>query len=158
MECEVYLDFNGHSYLKYREADKVWYFVSMVEGTIETIQMTINQMREVRLRIYEKSTVENFARVYLSSYVAISNTARAILRPLAGYIQDHIGDSEPKKFSGGSVSLHEICEEKNWDPKVVRKHLRKIMDKPGGRWEWEPDEAVKIVEIISECLAPATTN
>ena len=158
MECEVYINFNGNTFLKYREVEKVWYFVSLVSGSIETVQLTFNEMRSQRLVKYDKSTPQHFAEIYLSSHLSISSQARAVLRPLLGLSGDSSEDSGGPKFSGGSVSLHEICELYSWDPKRVRKHLRKLMNKPGGRWEWDPEEAQKVVEMVKECLLQENTN
>lgn len=158
IEYKVYLDFNGHSFLKYREMERVWYFVTMVDGTIETVHMTPQEFRRKKLKPYDKSSPEKFAQVYWNSYVPMSTTARAILRPLVGEIEDTGTPVEPHKFSSGSVSLHEICEVNKWDCKKARKYLRRTMNKPGGRWEWEADHVDKIVTILRECFLQETTN
>ena len=158
MQNEVFINFNGNTFLSYRETDKVGCFVSLMSGSIETHQLTINEMRRMRLTRYDKCTPEHFAKVYLSSHLPITPQARAILRPLVGLFEDSREDFGGQKFSGGTVSLHEICEIHSWDPKQVRKQLRKLMDKPGGRWEWDPDEAQKVIAMVKECLPPETTN
>ncbi len=158
MQHEVFINFNGNTFLSYRETEKVGCFVSLMSGSIETIQLTINEMRRMKLTHYDKCTPEHFAKVYLSSYLPITSQARAILRPLVGISGDSIENLGDQKFSSGTVSLQEICEIYSWDPKQVRKHLRKLMNKPGGRWEWDPDEAQKVIAMVKECLPQETIN
>lgn len=158
MQNEVFINFNGNTFLSYRETDKVGCFVSLMSGSIETHQLTINEMRRMKLTRYDKCTPQHFAEVYLSSHLAISPQARAILRPLVGLSEDSPEKFGDQKFLGGTVSLQEICEIYSWDPKQVRKQLRKLMDKPGGRWEWDPEEAQKVIAMVKECLPPETTN
>ena len=158
MDYSVMIDFNGHTYLQYRDMGKTRAFVSMVSGVIETIQLTLTEIKKIRLKPLEKGTPEQFAAVYLGSYVEMTRSARAILRGIMGYAVDQTPPEEATRFSGGSVSLQEICELRGWDPQKARKYLRKLVEKPGGRWEWSPEEAEKIATLIQECLSQETTK
>ena len=83
----------------------------------------------------------------------ISRSARAILAGVLGTEIAHTEEPSGPKFFSGAVGLEEICEALKITPQVARKHLRKLVDKPGGRWEWEPDQAEKIKQMLVECIA-----
>ena len=151
MEYKVFVDRNRHTYLLYRENDKTKQYVSMVSGKIDTVSLGRSEFKD--LVEYTAQTPQHFAEVYLKSYMEISRAARAIL---AGVLGTEIAQTEEpsgSKFSSGSVGLEEICEVLKITPQVARKHLRKLVEKPGGRWEWEPEQAEKIKQMLTECIA-----
>lgn len=147
----VYLDRNRHAHLQYRDAGKTRHFITMYTGTIECVQLTAKDY--LRLRPYDKHSPEHFAELCLNSHLPITRSARIILRTLLG--QSEVADSteEQASFSGTSVSLEEIAQVNNWEPSKCRKHLRKMVEKPGGRWAWSPEEAEKIAAMLKECFS-----
>lgn len=50
----------------------------------------------------------------------------------------------------GGVSLKKVCADADIDPKLARRILRAKGGKPGGRWEWTPEEAPKIIKMLKE--------
>lgn len=150
-ECLIFIDHNQHTYLQYRDSGKVRHFVTLRDGSIDCIQL--HPKDYLRFKKYVKHTPEHFAEVYLSSYLAISRQARVILRGILGHSSELEAQPEATSFSGGSVGLQEICEASGWEPSKARKFLRKLIEKPGGRWEWSPEEAQKISGMLKECFA-----
>ena len=144
----IYLDYNRHSYLQYRDAGKTRHFVTLKGGSIDCVQLSAKDF--MRLKKYEKRTPQQFAETYLSSPLAISRQAKVILRGVLGKSSETEGQQERASFSGGSVTLEEIAEANQWDPSRCRKFLRKTVEKPGGRWAWEPEEAGKIQSMLKE--------
>ena len=144
----IFLDFNRHSYLQYRDAGKTRHFVTLKGGTIECVQLTAKDF--MRLKKYDKRTPSQFAQTYLGSSLAISRQARVILRGILGQSEDSAPAEQQPSFSGGSVSLEEIAEANHWDPSRCRKFLRKAIEKPGGRWAWSPEEAEKVQAMLKE--------
>lgn len=152
----IYVDRNRHTYLMFRDNEKTRQYVSMVNGQIEIIQMTRREWKE--LIRYKDCTPEHFAAVYLKSTQDISRQARAILKGILGHPEEKLAPEGGPRFSEGSISLQQLCEVYNWNPSKVRKQLRKLMNKPGGRWNFTPDEAEKIISMVKECLRQETTS
>ncbi len=144
----MFTDHNRHTYLQYRDNVKTRDYVAMIDGTIDCIQLAAKDYRGFKK--YEKCTPEHFAQVYLNSHLAISRSARAILRGILGQSSETEDRSERASFAGESVTLEEICKDANISPQHARKFLRKAIEKPGGRWAWSPDEAAKILEMLVE--------
>lgn len=147
---EIFLDANRYTYLQYKDNGKTRNYVSMVNGSIDCIQLHQSEFR--RLKRYTRKSVEHFARVYLNSHLAISRSARAILRGILGYTMDSEPQNGPlggPRSSSGMVPLEEILEG-SWNPSMARKFLRKNVEKPGGRWAWEPEEAEVIRAMLKE--------
>ena len=147
----VFVDRGRHTFLEFRDTGKVKHFVTMTNGVIEIIQLSVNEVKSNGLKPHN-STPEHFARVYLSSYLEISRSARAILNGIIGHSEAHSPEPAATSFSGGSVSLEQICEGLKLDPSRCRKYLRKLVEKPGGRWAWSPEEAEKISSLLKECF------
>lgn len=152
----VYVDRNRHTYLMFRDNEKTRQYVSMVNGQIEIIQLTRREWKE--LIRYKECTPEHFAEVYLKSTQDMSRQARAILKSILGQPEEKLSPTESPRFPEGSISLQQLCEVYNWNPSKVRKQLRKLMNKPGGRWNFTPDEADKIVTMVKECLHRENTS
>lgn len=149
-EYQVFFDRNRHIYLQYRDAGKTRHFITMHTGTIECIQLTAKDF--LRLRKYDKHGPEHFANTCLKSHLPITRSARVILRGLLGQSEATGATEERASFSGTSVSLEEISQLNNWEPSKCRKFLRKLVEKPGGRWAWSPEEAEKITVMLKECF------
>lgn len=149
-EYQVFFDRNRHTYLQYRDAGKTRHFITMHTGTIECIQLTAKDF--LRLRKYDKHGPEHFANTCLKSHLPITRSARIILRGLLGQSEATGAPEERASFSGASVSLDEIAQMNNWEPSKCRKFLRKLVEKPGGRWAWSPEEAEKITVMLKECF------
>ena len=149
-EYSVHLDRNRHAYLQYRDAGKTRHFIILHQGSVECIQLTAKDF--LRLRPYDKHGPEHFAQVCLNSHLPVARSARVILRGLLGQSEAADGSSERASFSGSSVSLEEICELNHWEPQKCRKFLRKLVEKPGGRWAWSPEEAEKVTLMLKECF------
>ena len=149
-EYQVFFDRNRHTYLQYRDAGKTRHFITMHTGTIECIQLTAKDF--LRLRKYDKHGPEHFANTCLKSHLPITRSARVILRGLLGQSEVAGAPEERASFSGTSVSLEEISQLNNWEPSKCRKFLRKLVEKPGGRWAWSPEEAEKITVMLKECF------
>ena len=149
-EYQVFFDRNRHTYLQYRDAGKTRHFITMHTGTIECIQLTAKDF--LRLRKYDKHGPEHFANTCLKSHLPITRSARVILRGLLGQSKAAGATEERASFSGTSVSLEEISQLNNWEPSKCRKFLRKLVEKPGGRWAWSPEEAEKITVMLKECF------
>ena len=148
-EYKVWVDSSRHTYLQYRDTGKVRHFITMESGSIDQVQL--KYVDYVKLKPC-KSTPEQFARVYLGSCLNISRGARAILRGILGAHTESEAPVEAARFSGGTVSLQEISEVLGKSPTECRKHLRKLVNKPGGRWVWSPEEAEKITNLLRECF------
>ena len=148
----VYVDRSRHTFLEFRDTGKVKHFVTMLNGNIDIVQYSQSEQKSMGLKAH-KSSPEHFARVYLSSFLEISRGARAILNGIIGHSSEPIRDTGATSFSGGTVSLEEIAQGLKLDPSKCRKHLRKLVEKPGGRWAWSPEEAEKISALLQECLA-----
>lgn len=148
-QAQVYVDRNRNTYLEYRDTGKVKHFVCMLDGSIDTVQLP---PKDYKSFIPRDITPQHFAQKYLSSLLPISRSARAILRGFLGDSDEKTEAADSTRFTSGTVSLQEICEGNNWEPSRVRKHLRKLIEKPGGRWAWSPEEAERIVTIIRECM------
>lgn len=149
-EYQVFFDRNRHTYLQYRDAGKTRHFITMHTGTIECIQLTAKDF--LRLRKYDKHGPEHYANTCLKSHLPITRSARVILRGLLGQSEATGAPEERASFSGASVSLDEIARMSNWEPSKCRKFLRKLVEKPGGRWAWSPEEAEKITIMLKECF------
>lgn len=54
----------------------------------------------------------------------------------------------PAPSRDGLVTLAEICEELNIEPRDARKTLRNKVEKPDSGWCWTPDEAKKIKAML----------
>ena len=147
-ECAIYLDFNRHTYLQYRDAGKTRHFVCLKNGSIECVQLQAKDF--MRLKKYEKRTPQQFAETYLKSHLTITRQARVILRGILGQSGEIPADPAAASFSGGSVTLEQIAEANQWDATRCRKFLRKAVEKPGGRWAWAPEEAEKIQAMLKE--------
>lgn len=147
-DYQVFTDHNRHTFLQYRDMGKTRHYVAMLEGSIDCIQLSAKDFRG--LKKYEKCTPEHFAEVYLKSHLPLSRSARAILRGVLGDSGDPAEGASDKKFSSGTVTLEEILEGTGISPQHARKFLRKTVDKPGGRWAWEPEEAARILEMLVE--------
>ena len=148
---QIFIDHNRHTYLQYRNNGKTRNFVSMVEGSIDCVQLSAKEFRSFKL--YTKYTPEHFAKTYLKSHLAISRSARAVLRGILGdSSQENEGAGSPR-FSEGTVGIQEIALENNWEPSHCRRFLRKAMDKPGGRWNFSPEEAQRVTEMLKEYFA-----
>lgn len=150
---KVWVDRNRHTFLEYRDSGKVRHYVSMVNGSIEIVQMGQAEYKHLEHCL---STPEHFARIYLKSTLGISRAARAILSGILSDTGESVPEPSGASFSSGTVSLEQICEGFNWNPSKARKHLRKLMEKPGGRWAWSPEDAEKIVTMLKECFADAS--
>ena len=146
----VWVDRNRHTFLEYRDTGKVRHYVSMIGGSIEVMQMTPTEYKQLEPCL---STPEQFAKTYLKSTLGISRAARAILTGILGATGESVPAPSATSFHSGTVTLEQISEENNWNPSKARKHLRKLMDKPGGRWAWSPEDAEKIVTMLKECFA-----
>ena len=145
---KIFIDHNRYTYLQYRDNGKTRDYVSMVEGSIDCIKLSVRDLKG--FKPYTKSTPEHFAKTYLGSHLAISRAARAVLRGV-------LGDSSPEnegagspRFSEGTVGIQEIALENNWEPSHCRRFLRKAMEKPGGRWNFTPEEAQRVTEMLKE--------
>jgi hypothetical protein len=149
-EYQVFINHNRNTFLQYRDAGKTRHYVTMMDGSIDCIQLSAKDYRG--LKVEKKSTPEHFAEVYLKSHLSISRPARAILRAVLGESGDIQENPSDPRFSG-SVTLEQIAEGNNWEPSRCRKFLRKLVDKPGGRWAWPPEEAEKITNILRECMS-----
>jgi len=88
----------------------------------------------------------------MDSYLDISRSARAILRGILGVTEESQPSDSGPRFTGGTVSLESICEALQLDPSKCRKHLRRLVEKPGGRWEWSSEGAEKITSLLKECF------
>lgn len=150
-EYQVFVDRQRRAYLQYRAGEKSRQYVSINNGGIDTVSLNKSEFSE--LIEYTTQTPQHFAEVYLNSFMEISRAARAILVAVLGVQTDSQQGAAEAKFSSGAVSLEEICEALKTTPQVARKHLRKLIDKPGGRWAWEPEQAEKIRAMLVECLA-----
>lgn len=149
-EHPIFIDHNRHTYLQYRDAGKTRHFVTLRDGSIDCVQLSAKDY--MRFKKYEKHDAQHFARVYLSSHLDISRQARVILRGILGQSEGAAAPEERASFSGGSVGLQQIAEAGGWEPSRCRKFLRKLVEKPGGRWEWSPEEAEKISAMLKECF------
>ena len=145
----VFVDAARHTFLEFRDTGKVKHYISMLDGSINIIQMTPSEQKQLKPCT---STPEHFAKTYLSSYLEISRSARAILKGILGDHAPTVENPSDTSFSGGTVSLEEISQVNNWCPSKARKHLRKLVEKPGGRWAWSPEEAEKITALLKECF------
>lgn len=150
----VWVDRNRHTFLEYRDTGKVRHYVTMMNGSIETIQMTPTEFKQLEPCL---STPEHFANTYLKSSLDISRSARAILSTILKGSGQSVPEPSATSFSQGSVTLEQIVQENNWDAHKARKFLRKLVNKPGGRWAWPPEEAEKIVSMLKECFADEAT-
>lgn len=149
----VWVDSGRHTFLQYRDTGKTRHYVSMRDGSIDLVQM--NRSEFIRLKPCA-STPEHLASVYLKSFMSISRGARAILRGVLGESEDSAPAPSATSFTGGTVSLAQISEGRGWDLARARKFLRKLVDKPSGRWEWSPEEAQRIESILEECFDHGT--
>jgi len=147
-DYKIFTDHNRHTYLQYRDNGKTRNYISMVDGTIDCIQLSKTDF--IRLKPYIKSTTEHFAKTYLNSHLTISRAARAVLRGVLGDSGAENEASGDPRFSGGTVGIQEIALENNWEPSHCRRFLRKTLDKPGGRWVFSPEEAQRITEMLKE--------
>ena len=150
-QLQIYIDRNSYTYLQYRDSGKVRHFVTLRSGSIECIQLTAKDF--MRLRKYDKKSPADFAKTYLSSFLPISRQARVVLRGILGQAEGDMPPERGSSFTGGTVGIQEIAEANQWEPSKCRKFLRKMIEKPGGRWEWSPEEAQKIEAMLRECFA-----
>lgn len=146
----VYVDRSRHTFLEFRDTGKVKHYISMLDGTIDIIQMTPAEQKQLKPC---SSTPEHFAQTYLNSFLEISRSAKAILKGILGTHSDIPENPGAPRFTEGTVSLEQISQELNLDPSKCRKHLRKLVEKPGGRWAWSPEEAERITTLLKECFA-----
>lgn len=58
--------------------------------------------------------------------------------------------SSSKSSSGNTLNLKQLCQELKLDPSKARQKLRKKFGATGARYEWTPDEAVKIREVLTQ--------
>lgn len=145
---QIFTDYHRHTYLQYRDNGKTRSYIAMVDGSIDCIQLPAKDFRG--LKLYTKSTPEHFAKTYLNSYLAISRSARAVLRGILGDSSpESVAAGDPRSESG-TVGIQELAAENNWEPSHCRRFLRKAMDKPGGRWNFTPEEAQKVTEMLKE--------
>ena len=149
-EHKVFVDAGRHTFLEFRDTGKVKHYVSMLDGTIDIIQMTPAEQKQLKPCA---STPEHFAKTYLNSFLEVSRSAKAILKGILGTHSDIPENPSAPRFTEGTVSLEQICEVSRWEPSRARKHLRKLVEKPGGRWAWSPEEAEKITTLLKECFA-----
>jgi hypothetical protein len=58
------------------------------------------------------------------------------------------------------VTLKQICEELNIKPAAARRKLRGKLGKSEGdfRWEFTPEEAIKVKDILTAVKAPASAE
>lgn len=153
-DYQVMVDNNRHTYLFYRDVGKTKHYVSSVEGRVDIVALGRQDQRYLKPC---KGTPEHFAEVYLKSHMEISRGARAILRSVLGFPEDSPAPGEAPSFSGGTVDIASISEALGKPASKCRKFLRKLIDKPGGRWEWPPEEAEKIKSMLMECFANEAT-
>lgn len=147
----IFIDHNRHVYLQYRDAGKTRHFVTLRDGSIDCVQL--NAADYMRFKKYDKHDEKHFAETFLQSHLEISRQARIVLRGVLGYSSESEPVPAAASFSGGSVGLQQICDAGGWHPGKARKFLRKLVEKPGGRWEWTPEEATKISGMLKECFA-----
>jgi len=145
----VFVDAARHTFLEFRDTGKVKHYVTMLNGNIDIIQLSPSEQKQLKLTT---DTPEHFAKVYMDSYLDISRSARAILRGILGVTEESQPSDSGPRFTGGTVSLEQISLDLQLDPSKCRKHLRKLVEKPGGRWEWSPEEAEKITSLLKECF------
>lgn len=148
MEYSVWVDRNRSTYLQYREVGKTRHYVTMASGRIECEVLGYTEWKA--LKPIKNNTPENLACIYLNSFIPISSSARAILRGVLGNPEEPLENPRATSFRGGTVGIAEICEGLGIATNVARKHLRRLIDKPGGRWEWPPEEAEKISGMLKE--------
>ena len=148
-EYKVWVDSNRHTFLQYRDSGKVRHFVTMRDGSIDLVQLRYTEYIKFKPC---KSTPLQFAQIYLKSTLWISRSARAILRGVLGETEEKSAQPEAPSFSGGTVTLGDISQVLGKEPSACRKHLRKLVSKPGGRWAWTPEEAEKVVSMLRECF------
>lgn len=151
---KILIDHNRHTYLQYRDNGKTRNYVSMVDGTIDCVQLPVSGLKGFKVLL--KTTPEHFAQTYLNSHLTISRSARAVLRGVLGFSSDSGGENEGagrSAFSAGTVGIQELAIENNWEPSHCRRFLRKTMDKPGGRWTFSPEEAQKVTNMLKEYFA-----
>lgn len=146
-DYQVMIDRNAYTYLQYRDAGKTRHFVTMRDGTIDTIQIQKGEFSQLKPL---SCTPEHFAQKYLNSYLTISRSARAILHGVLGQSESPQPVAERASFSGGTVSLAQILEGTGIELSVARKYLRKLIEKPSGRWEWPPEEAERVLSMVQE--------
>ena len=150
-DYKIFTDHNRYTYLQYRDNGKTRDYVSMVEGSIDCIKLSVRDLKG--FKPYTKSTPEHFAKTYLDSHLAISRAARAVLRGVLGFSngpESKIEGVSDPRFSEGTVGIQEIALENNWEPSHCRRFLRKAMEKPGGRWNFTPEEAQRVTEMLKE--------
>jgi len=145
----VFVDAARHTFLEFRDTGKVKHYVTMLNGNIDIIQLSPSEQKQLKPTT---DTPEHFAKVYMDSYLDISRSARAILRGILGVTEESQPSDSGPRFTGGTVSLEQISQDLQLDPGKCRKHLRKLVEKPGGRWEWSPEEAEKITSLLKECF------
>jgi hypothetical protein len=145
---EIFIDHNRHTHLQYKDNGKTRSYVSMADGSIDCVQLSRTEF--LRLKPYDKATPEHFAQTYLKSHLAISRAARAILRGISGDPIDKTAEPSDPRFTPGTVDIGYIAAENNWEPSHCRRFLRKTLKKPGGRWNFSPEEAQKITEMLKE--------
>lgn len=146
-DYQVMVDRHRHTFLRYRDNGKSQHFVTMIDGTIDTVQMPRNEYSQ--LKPHSCSPL-HFAEKYLGSFLTISRSARAILGGILGETPAPEPVARPASFTSATVSLAQILEGTGIEVGVARKHLRKLVDKPGGRWEWPQEEAPRILSLIQE--------
>lgn len=62
-------------------------------------------------------------------------------------------ETKEKSTIVDGVSLKKVCAEADIDPKLARRILRSKGAKPGGRWEWKPDEVAGVVKLLKDGAA-----
>ena len=154
MEYSVHLDHNRRCLLQYRDTGKVRHYIAISDGVIDCIQLSRKDF--LGLKPYVKQTPEHFAEVMLKSTLPISRQSRAILRSILGLTG--VPGAEPEgagspRFSSAGVTIEEIAQENNWSPSKCRKFLRKCMEKPGGRWIFDPEKAQEVTTMLKEFFA-----
>lgn len=149
-DYQVMVDNNRHTFLFYRDVGKTKHYISTLDGKVDIVALGREDQRRLKPC---KSTPEHYAEIFLKSHLEISRAARAILRGILGHSEALTAPGEGPSFSGSVVTIAEISESLGKPPNKCRKFLRKLVDKPGGRWEWSAEEAEKVKVLLIECFS-----
>ena len=73
--------------------------------------------------------------------------------PYGRVVDRHPNEQQKPKASSGkegaTITLKHLCQELKLDPSKARQKLRKKFGATGQRYEWTPEEAVKIKEMLA---------